>query len=342
MCSPIVILPAEIHGLILRELDRESLFQIRLTCKALNYRATPRVFKRLHVWLEEESLQKLVNIANEPRLHNYVKFIDFGMDLFYDIDGEYFKKYIFSQFSNHHDILELAWYVYRIYYLKQNILKRTNGDLAMFAHAIAAFSALECIRLVDFQSHVDGSNEGPKLLERETLLRQDILNAACIQPPMPLGSKQLRILIRALAASGGSKLQNLCLQLYTVDLNKQGFYSTLSARDTDLAKSAFCGLKRLSLSLPPVCYTLVEDWEVSSTQSSISTILKAATELEDLQLEFPPTRTSTTVGPASYWKHIIQTNCFGKLKRLSIKGAILNEDKVASFLMQSCQRLKIL
>ena len=351
MSSPIVLLPTEIHILVLKELDQESLLKVRLTCKPLNYHATPPAFKRLHVWLEEESLQKLVNIANKPHLRKHVKFIDFGMDFFYDVSGAYFKQKVFPKVSVQYALgqkkpevalLNLAWYKYRNYYLNQLTLKNTNRDLAMFTHAIAAFSALKCIRLVDFQSHVEGSNQGPKLLKKEILLRRDILNTASFRaprPPIPLGSHQLRILIRALAASGDSKIESLCLQLYTANSNKQGFYSTLSATDADFAKSAFSGLKRLTLSLAPVHSSVVEEWRRTSTESSVTTVLKAATELEDLRLEFPLTEGSSTAMPGARWKDIIQTTRFGKLKTLSIKGGILNENHFVSFLTQSCQGL---
>lgn len=352
MSSPIVLLPTEIHNLVLKELDRESLLKVRLTCKTLNYHATSPAFKRLHVWLEEESLQKLVNIANKPHLRKYVKFIDFGMDSFYDVSGAYFKQHVFPKVSVQYALgqkkpeaafLNLASYKYRNYYLKQLTLQNTNRDLAMFAHAVAAFSALECVRLVDFQSHVEGSNQGPKLLKKEILLRQDILNTASFRaprPPTPLGSHQLRILIRALAANDDSKLESLCLQLYTANLNRQGFYSTLSATDADFAKSAFCGLKRLTLSLAPVCLTIAEEWGNTSTESSVTTVLKAATELEDLRLEFPSPRGSIPAMPGACWKDIIQTTCFGKLKKLSIKRGILHQGQFLSFLTQSCQGLK--
>ena len=344
--SPIVRLPTEIHNLILENLDRGSLLKLRLTCKALNYPATPLVFKRLYVWLKQESLQKLFNIANEPHLHKYVKFIDFGIDWFYDVgyprvEHETFPgcgfRYAFETGTNG-TLLKSTLYIDRKY-RKQPALKESNGDLEMFAHAISAFSALQYIRLADSQTHVDESIEAPQLL-REALLRQDVLNAASCSPPMALGGKELRILIEALAASGGSKLESLYLQLYTANVSRLGFYSTLSAKDAHFAKSAFSGLKKLTLSLPLVCHQVVDGGRSPSTESSVTTILKAATELEDLRLELPTERTSATTKRGSCWKDIIQTNCVGKLKKLNIKGAILDEAQFVSFLIQSCQGLK--
>ncbi|KAL8792516.1 MAG: hypothetical protein Q9195_004886 [Heterodermia aff. obscurata] len=348
--SPIVRLPTEIHSLVLKELDRESLLRVRLTCKTLTYHATPLIFKRLHVWLEEDSLQKLVNIANEPHLQKHVRFIDFGMDLFYDISGPQFKRCMLPQHSSPRAlklsksdaaIVKSAWNIYRRYYIKQHNLTTTGRDLAMFARAIAAFSALESIRLVDFQWYVEGTNKGPKLLKKETLLRQDMLNADSIAASMPVGWQQLSILIRALAASRGDKLQNLQLHLHSPNISREGFYSTLSAEDANFAKSAFSGLKRLSLNLAPVSYTIQTGWKKTSTESSVATILKAATEVEELQLAFPIVRKNhPRVELSSEWKDLIQPTCFGKLKTLSIKRAILNEAEFVSFLTQSCQELK--
>ena len=351
MSSPIVLLPTEIHDLVLEKLDHESLLNVRLTCKALNYHATRPAFKRLHVWLEENSLQKLLNIANEPHLHKYVKFIDFGMDLFYDIGRAEFARctilaychpHVFLQATPEPAFVKAAWKTYGKYHMKQKNLKKTKRDLAMFARAIAAFSALESVRLVDFQSNVDGRNKGPKLLENEKLLQQGILNAAFIERPVALGRRQLLILIRALAASRGIKIQNLYLQLYTPHITNEGFYSKLSEEDADFAKLTFSHLKRLTLALPPVGRTIRRSWRKPSAESSVATILKAATELEDLQLEFPMQRRRrfTEANPSSRWKVLIQTSCFGKLKSLSIKGAELDEAEFVSFLIQSCQGLR--
>ena len=346
--SPRVLLPPEIHNLILENLDRGSLLELRLTCTALNFAATPVVFKRLHVWLKQKSLQKLVNIANEPHLHKYVKFIDFDIDLFYDVGYPRFEHEIFPgcgfryAFEKKTDgtVLTSKLYIDRKY-RKQPALKESKGDLGMFAHAISAFSALECIRLVDSQSHMDESIEGLKMW-KEALLRQDLLNTASCSPPMPLGGKELRILIEALAASGGSKLESLYLQLYSANVSNLGFYSTLSAKDVHFAKLAFSGLKKLTLSLPPVRHTITDGCRSSSTESSVTTILEAATELEDLRLELPTERRSTTtIRGSGCWKDIIPTNCVGKLKVLNIKGALLDDEaQFVSFLIQSCQGLK--
>ncbi len=82
--SLLLLLPAEIQRLVLEQLDRGSLFNLRVTCKAMCYQVTPIAFRELHVWLEEESLQKLVNIAQVPHLRTCVKRLNFGMDAFYD------------------------------------------------------------------------------------------------------------------------------------------------------------------------------------------------------------------------------------------------------------------
>ena len=350
MASPIVRLPTEIHDMILKDLDRESLLKVRATCKVLNLQATAPAFKRLHVWLEEGSLQNLVNIANDLHLHKCVKHIDFGTDLFYEVFGAQFWQHVFYRFIGRHRHAfeegtseaahaKSAWHTYRKHYMKQYTLEITHDDLIMFAYAIEAFPALECIRLAEFQPHVDGSNEGSKLLEKKSL-RPAMVNATSAWPPVPVGGHQLRILIRALAASSGRKLENLYLQIYTADMSKDGFFSPLSAKDANFAKSAFSGLKRLTLSLPSVCFSNRFDWIMNSTESSITTILKTATELEDLRIQFLTIGRSMISKPSTYWHDLIQTTCFGKLKNLSIEGGILNEAAFATFLIQSCQVLQ--
>jgi hypothetical protein len=76
---------------VLEMLDRKDMFILRLTCKAVCSYATPMVFDQLSVWLEQDSLQRLVNIARHPKLPTHVDRIIFGMERFYDIDFRQFE-----------------------------------------------------------------------------------------------------------------------------------------------------------------------------------------------------------------------------------------------------------
>lgn len=346
--SPLLLLPAEIQRFVVEQLDGKGMFNLRLTCKALCFHVNPIAFQQLHVWLEEESIQKLVNIAREPHLRTYVKSIRFGMDAFYGTDFETFKYDVFPHQDNVYNfpqggtetaLLKPAWRVYRTYYKKQRALKESRLDLAMMTEAFASFSSLETIDLIDFQAYVDGCAEGPTLLREEVSLRTHMLNVSKPRMLVPRGGRQLRVLIRALGAID-RKLQELTLHLWTSNINEDGFYSPLSAKDVRFAWSAFTGLKKLDLSLCGIRRKIIEDCRVCSEELSLTTVLRAATELESLWLELP--EIDTRPEPRECWKNIIQIQRFGKLKHLSIEGATLNEAEFVSFLLQSCQGLKSL
>jgi len=346
--SPLLLLPAEIQRLVLEQLDYESLFNLRLTCKALCYHATPIVFQHLHVWLEEQSLQKLVNIAQKPHLRTYVKSIGFGMDAFSDTDFQTFKHHVFPHQDNacafpqgesEAALLKPAWRVYRRYYRKQRALGEFRLDLAMMTEAIASFSSLDAIDMIDFQTTVLGEAEGPRLLREEKSLRTHMLNISNPRILVPRGGRQLRVLLGALGAID-RKLQELTLHLWTSNINDGGFYAPLSAKEVCFAWSAFAGLKKLNLCLKAIPRAIIEGCRERSEELSLTTVLRAATELESLCLGLPSHDTKPE--PGECWKDIIQIKRFGELKRVCIAGAILNEDAFIAFLLLSCQGLKSL
>lgn len=72
LASLLRLLPTEMISAVLEMLDRNDLFILRLTCKALCSHATPMAFDELYVWLERASLQRLVNIARHPQLRPHI------------------------------------------------------------------------------------------------------------------------------------------------------------------------------------------------------------------------------------------------------------------------------
>jgi len=97
LASLLRLLPTEMIDAVLEMLDRKDMFVLRLTCKALCSHATPMVFDKLLVWLEQDSLQRLVNIARHPQLRIHVDRISFGMERFYDVDVRQFEDDIYSE-----------------------------------------------------------------------------------------------------------------------------------------------------------------------------------------------------------------------------------------------------
>lgn len=74
-------LPAEVLDAILQPCDFQSLKHLRLTCKRLNDAAAPCVFRRVHMGLFKEGVNRLERIAAHPTLSGYVKNLSFHGEL---------------------------------------------------------------------------------------------------------------------------------------------------------------------------------------------------------------------------------------------------------------------
>ena len=328
---------SELVNTVLKELKREDLFNVRITCKTMSCYATPLVFEELHVWFEEQSLQSLISIASDPGLGRNVKKLIIGMDYFYDVSYRDFKDYIYSiayQFDPSPSSVRSyraqrrdAWRVYRKYYLKQCALEKSGHDLAMMTQALRAFSSLVSVELMDFQS------KGPRLLRTEKLLQREMLVPVNQDITIPRGGQQIRVLLQALAASD-RKIEELTLHLPGGGISDTGCYGPLPEVFLSIAAQAFTGLKRLALDLASV-----EDMPVvsekRSQESSLTTMLRAATKVERLSVEFP-----CEPDNLESWNDYIPIPRFGQLRELQVANTILHEADFALFLRSSCQRLQ--
>lgn len=335
-------LPAELVSGVLKELDREDVFNVRTTCKEMSYFANPFAFKELHVWLEESSLQSLLNIASDPILCKNVRKLVIGMDYFYDITWEEFKQYIFPPFTHNPaptqppNLTErtqrrATWSVYREYYLKQRALENSGRDLAMMTQALKAFSSLVTVKLVDYQPCVDGF-KSPQLLKTEKLLRKDMLTVPNPRIRVPRGGQQMRVLLQALAASD-RKIEKLVLDLNSANISRTGFYGPLPEAFHSITIQALAGLKTLVLNLRDISPYLLKRLKLRSEESSLTSILQAATRVERLWVQFPDDFTQS-------WSNYIHVHRVCQLKELHISAALFHEEDFALFLRSSCQKLQ--
>ena len=332
---PLHSLPPELVRNVLEGIDREDLFNLRITCKAMNCYASLLAFKELHVWFEEQSLQRLVNIADNPILCKNVRKVVIGMDYFYSFNYGSFKKYVFlednivpkqSEGVKPKD----AWHVYRTYYLKQCALEESGRDLAMMTQALRAFSSLVSVKLMDYQPWV--GNKGPRLLRTEKLLRKDMLTVPNESILIPRGGQQLRVLLQALAASG-RKVEELSLHKESRDISHKGFYGPLPAAVQAITVQALASLKRLYFIFDPIRPNVLAELKEKSQESSLTTILRAATRVEGLWLELAPQCDEP-------WNNYIQIPRVGQLKELYVTETHLHETDFALFLRSSCQGLR--
>lgn len=335
-------LPAELVCNVLKYLSKGDLCNLRTTCKAMSCYTTPYAFEKLHVWFEEQSLQSLNNIASDPILCKNVKNLEIGMDYFYNIDFEEFKKYIYYD----SDTLDLgpllkksehaqrrdAWRVYRRYYRKQQALEQSGRDLAMMTEALISFSSLVSVKLMDYQPWVDGF-KGPRLLRTEKLLRKHMLTVPDPRIWVPRGGQQIRILLQALAASD-RKIEELILYLNSYNITHTGCYGPLPEEFLSISVQALKGLERLALVLDPIKsqLQLLPASEKDPLELSLTTILRAATQLKCLSVELAENCDQP-------WKNYIQIPRIGQLRELFVTETLFHEADFALFLRSSCQGL---
>ncbi len=235
--------------------------------------------------------------------------------------------------------------MYRRCYERQCVLEQADIDVTMMTEALEAFISLDKIDLIDFQPWNVTCSREPWGTNRREGLRLGKM------PGVPMhainkfsrGGRQLHVLLRALAGRSRN-LRNLSLQLFAPNIIQGGFYSPLPVDDVSLAIPAFGGLKILCLCLQIIQPSVMEQWRQPSQESPLTTILRAATGLQSLWLTLPDGIGSVLwpEGAGCCWRDFIQVHCFGQLKELTIDGAILHEADFVAFLLQSCQRLKIL
>lgn len=121
---------------IFQWLDVMDLCSLRPTCRRLCTEATPRGFEELKVWLDKESLQKLVEVAAHTELRTCVKTVSLGLQYYYDMKTDEFIRNIYDHDTFKQSLLRMrmphgnpqtqAWAFYRGQYQKQCALEESK------------------------------------------------------------------------------------------------------------------------------------------------------------------------------------------------------------------------
>lgn len=337
--SFIALLPPELVGILVDFVEPETLPALRLTSQTLCDHATPFLFRDLDFWLEECSLKKLVNIASLPHLAKHVKHISCGMEEFYDVNFNVFKRCVYQDLrtpgAEHDESQQRASYrVYRRYLRRQNDLTSTGAGVFMLAAALASFTALVSMDITDhFCPYLENGGMTPKLLDHEPLLNSRMLTP--INVVTPRGGNQLQTLLRALV-SAGTILQSFSLEMRSGNIGGSGsLLSALDHREKKLAQAAFMTLRKFHLSLPDMESSAYE----TDDELSVTSILQASGNLNCLYLQFPHADCEDPP-PGGSFRDFFGTCQFTRLQTLIIHGLIVSEGEFRDFLLQSCPELK--
>ncbi|MCJ1454528.1 hypothetical protein MMC28_004881 [Mycoblastus sanguinarius] len=333
-------LPAELVDVVLHGAKSDTLLNLRLTCRTLCRHVSPSVFQKIDVWLERRSLKKLVNIANSPHLRNLVDYVCCGMEEFYTIDFESFKRGIYDGVDDNDDEAEAgrlraSYRKYRQYTRQQKIMEDTGYDLGMMTTAFTSLTALKSVAITDHSHYFADYCKGPKFLDREPLIGPGMLTPCYIMTPR--GKRQLRIVLSALARARRG-LQDFSIRISSAFIGSSGsLISPLNSTEQGLAQDAFANLKVLHLKLPRLD---VSSYAKEYTQVlSTATILQAAKKLESLSLDLLDINDSDPE-LGSTWNDLFGTNKIGHLQKLVVKGLIIRETDLINFLLESCTELR--
>lgn len=325
----IYTLPYELLEQIVNGVTFYELLILRLTCKALHDHATPLLFRRVHIWLEASSLQKLVNVATAPRLSDHVRHISCGMEDFYDVKFDTFKRHRLTNGYNSLDYAKTraAHQLYQTYAQRQIL-----GEKWMVHSMTTAFKNLRKQQSMDITGTFD-SDYGLAILAKEPLLRRHMLKPLEVEGPV--GGRQLRVMLEALATTQRLALLSLRIDYFFTG-GEGSLLSPLSDEHIQFVQHAFGTLKTLDLELPHEISQALQkqDGRILSTR----TILEAATNLECLTLEISGTF-DLKPNAEAFWSNMIGTHKIGNLREVSITGLVIKESELVNFLLQSCRQL---
>ena len=163
--------------LIFKACDYEDLPSLRLMCKATQSNATVDLFRFIDVWIEKESVQKLLLIAVASHLTKHVEHIICGMEEFY-VNYDMFGSHICI--GGIVDVPRAAYRIYRKCFIWQDAMAGSGSDLVRLSIASKELPKF------------DGSRHHRSLCSFTlpvlwlALLKSQITRAAAIAPSVPV------------------------------------------------------------------------------------------------------------------------------------------------------------
>jgi len=151
-------LPLELTSEILKYLDRTAIKALRLVCKSLASEAAPVLFRNTSIFIQEHSLDILLQISKQPHLRQYVKTLRIGLELLpvdeengwlgwdHVVDGE-----VCCGWDNKNSIHINS------FIKAQKGLELTGRGIKMLTEAFLNLPALKSVT-IGFPDHPDGSN----------------------------------------------------------------------------------------------------------------------------------------------------------------------------------------
>ncbi|KAK0107227.1 hypothetical protein ONS95_003929 [Cadophora gregata] len=275
-------LPLELTTEILKYLDQAAIKALRLACKSLASDSAPILFRHVSIFIQEHSLNMLLQISKQAHLRHYVKTLRIGLELLpvderngwvgcqHMVDGEVCCGWDCKS-SIHIDSFIKA----------QKQLELSGRGVKMLTDTFQNLPALKSVT-IGFPDHPDGSNPESHgfqqlglhyVTDPEGFNYLDGSNACRFQD---CGRIQLQYLLRA-GDAAGLQLNHLKL-CGTNDSGTRSYphsmspsFMNLSASDMACAKAVLRHIRDFQWIMPD-CYD--RDSGDTMNQSSLNSVLK--------------------------------------------------------------------
>ncbi|CZT44133.1 uncharacterized protein RSE6_04262 [Rhynchosporium secalis] len=151
-------LPVELSSEIIKYLDKVSLKALRLVCRCLAQEAAPSLFRHVSMFIQEDSINMLLQIAMRPHLREYVETLRIGLELLpvdttngwvgwdHMVDGEVCCGW------DHKSKRHINRFI-----KAQKRLEASGRGLKLLTDAFRGLPFLSCV-IVGFPGHPDGGN----------------------------------------------------------------------------------------------------------------------------------------------------------------------------------------
>ncbi|CZT00779.1 uncharacterized protein RAG0_08682 [Rhynchosporium agropyri] len=139
-------LPVELSSEIIKYLDKVSLKALRLVCRCLAQEAAPSLFRHVSMFIQEDSINMLLQIAMRPHLREYVETLRIGLEL---LPVDTTNGWVGWDHKSKRHINRFI--------KAQKRLEASGRGLKLLTDAFRGLPFLSCV-IVGFPGHPDGGN----------------------------------------------------------------------------------------------------------------------------------------------------------------------------------------
>ncbi|CZT06433.1 uncharacterized protein RCO7_03390 [Rhynchosporium graminicola] len=350
-------LPVELSSEIIKYLDKVSLKALRLVCRCLAQEAAPSLFRHVSMFIQEDSINMLLQIAMRPHLREHVETLRIGLELLpvdttngwvgwdHMVDGEVCCGW------DHKSKRHINRFI-----KAQKRLEASGRGLKLLTDAFRGLPFLSCV-IVGFPGHPDGSNPKSHGFDQLGLHYQtdpegfDYLSGNNACRFSDCGNIQLKYLFRA-GHAAGLQLDFLdicgandsCSRSYPHSMHPD--FMDLGESDLACARTVLSRTRGFTWIMPDCYDQSVDDiHRLMSLNSCLKrgssvALLELMPSLDYFKIEPSGVRGESTFDHGLTLKHLLGTKKMPRLRRVKFHFLEFDEDNFVEFLSTQSDTLK--